>query len=90
MFKSLLGLLDALPKIIETVGYVVTVIELLSTLTGEKGDTKEDKALEMLKKFLPPDGLPKFFQDNYDEIARVLIRAVVAFFNAKGFFSKSS
>jgi len=84
--KRLISILQAL---IQAAGLAVTIVELTAEGTGEKGKAKEDKAVAQMRELFPPEMLPEAFRDSYDIIARMVIRAIVAFFNATGFFEKS-
>lgn len=64
------------------------VVEIMADTTGAKGPEKKAQAIAKMKELLPPERLG-FFGQFYDQIAGLLIDAIVAYANAKGFFPKS-
>lgn len=75
-----------LPKLLQAVAFVVTVVEVASEVDGAKGAEKKAKAIALLKELFPPALLPDYLAERYDAVAGLLIDAVVSFCNHLGFF----
>lgn len=83
------ALFNTLMTLVQVVALAVTVVEIASEVDGTKGAEKKAAAIAKAKELLPPEKLG-FFGQFYDQIAGLLIDAIVAYANAKGFFRKSA
>lgn len=79
---------EALQVLVQVAGVAVLVVEIASESTGAKGAEKKAQAIAKMKELLPPERLG-FFGQFHDQIAGLLIDAIVVYANSKGFFVKS-
>jgi hypothetical protein len=94
-FRVRAGVKGMLQKIFEVVQafvqvltIVTVVVEIASDTTGTKGAEKKAQAIAKAKELFPPERLGAF-AGLYDQLAGLLIDAIVAYANSRGFFSKS-
>ncbi len=73
---------------VQVLALVTVVVEIASDTTGAKGAEKRAQAIAKAKELFPPERLGAF-AGLYDQLAGLIIDAIVAYANSKGFFVKS-
>ena len=73
---------------VQVLALVTVIVEIASDATGAKGAEKRAQAIAKAKELFPPERLGAF-AGLYDQLAGLIIDAIVAYANAKGFFVKS-
>jgi hypothetical protein len=79
---------EVIQAFVQTLALVTVVVEIASDATGAKGAEKRAQAIAKAKELFPPERLG-MFAPLYDQIAGLLIDAIVAWANSRGFFAKS-
>jgi hypothetical protein len=79
---------EVIQAFVQTLALVTVVVEIASDATGAKGAEKRAQAIAKAKELFPPERLG-MFAPLYDQIAGLLIDAIVAWANSRGFFVKS-
>jgi hypothetical protein len=73
---------------VQVLALVTVIVEIASDATGAKGAEKRAQAIAKAKELFPPERLGAF-AGLYDQLAGLIIDAIVAYANSKGFFVKS-
>jgi hypothetical protein len=73
---------------VQVLALITVVVEIISDATGAKGAEKKAQAIAKAKELFPPERLGAF-AGLYDQLAGLIIDAIVAYANSKGFFVKS-
>jgi hypothetical protein len=79
---------EVVQAFVQVLALVTVVVEIASDATGAKGAEKKAQAIAKAKELFPPERLGAF-AGLYDQLAGLLIDAIVAWANSKGFFVKS-
>ena len=79
---------EVVQAFVQVLALVTVIVEIASDATGAKGAEKRAQAIAKAKELFPPERLG-MFAPLYDQIAGLIIDAIVAYANSKGFFVKS-
>jgi hypothetical protein len=79
---------EVVQAFVQVLALVTVVVEIASDATGAKGAEKKAQAIAKAKELFPPERLGAF-AGLYDQLAGLIIDAIVAYANSKGFFVKS-
>jgi hypothetical protein len=79
---------EVVQAFVQVLALVTVVVEIASDATGAKGAEKKAQAIAKAKELFPPERLGAF-AGLYDQLAGLIIDAIVAWANSRGFFVKS-